>query len=100
MPLAGVTPTVSGWSASGDEFSLVFDTNPLTEFVELPVGDPDLQNLRYSQVLCGAIRGAMEMVHLEVQAAFVQDQLKGDPVTEIRVRFIRRLQEAVPAGDD
>jgi hypothetical protein len=59
-----------------------------------------LQNLRYSQVLCGAIRGAMEMVHLEVHSTFVQDQLKGDPVTEIRVRFVRRLQEAVPAGDD
>lgn len=76
------------------------DTNPLTEFVEFPSGDGELQKLRYAQVLCGAIRGAMEMVHMEVQAVFVQDQLRGDAVTEIRVRFVRRLQEAVPAGED
>ena len=31
---------------------------------------------------------------------FVQDQLKGDDATEIRVRFIRKLEDAVPAGDD
>ena len=97
-----MVPTVSNWSAGGDEFSLIFDTNPLTEFVEFPSGEGDqqLQNLRYSQVLCGAIRGAMEMVHMEVQAAFVHDQLKGDPLTEIRVKFLRRLQEAVPAGEE
>ena len=28
----GVTPTVSGWSTGGDEFSLVMDVNPITGF--------------------------------------------------------------------
>ena len=54
----------------------------------------------YSQILCGALRGALEMVQLEVNCSFVQDQLKGDHVTEIRVKFVQRLEDAVPAGED
>lgn len=64
-----IQPTIANWAAAGDEFSLVFDTNPLAEFVELP---PDITNLRYSGILCGCIRGALEMVQLEVQCWFVQ----------------------------
>lgn len=56
----GVTCTITNWSASGDEFSLVFDNNPLTEFVELP--DNYLQ-LKYSNILPGILRGACEMVN-------------------------------------
>lgn len=64
-----VQPTISNWSPAADEFSLLFDSNPLTEFVELPA---DLSNLRYSAILSGCIRGALEMVQLEVQCWFVQ----------------------------
>ncbi|XP_055311248.1 trafficking protein particle complex subunit 3 [Sitodiplosis mosellana] len=92
-----VQPTISNWAASADEFSLIFDTNPLTEFVELPA---DMSALRYSGILCGCIRGALEMVQLEVQCWFAQEQLKGDGTTEIRVKFIRRLEDAIPAGED
>lgn len=67
-----VQPTIANWSAAGDEFSLIFDNNPLTDFVELP---QDLTNLRYSAILCGCIRGALEMVQLEVQCWFVQVQV-------------------------
>lgn len=92
-----IQPTISNWGSSNDEFSLIFDNNPLTEFVELP---SDISNLRYSAILCGCIRGALEMVQLEVQCWFTQDQLKGDAVTEIRCKFIRRLEDAIPAGED
>ena len=88
-----IQPTISNWAASGDEFSLIFDNNPLTEFVELP---QDIQQLRYSSIICGCIRGALEMVQLEVQCWFSQDQLKGDASTEIRVKFVRRLEDAIP----
>ena len=57
------------------------------------------------------------MVHLEVGAWFAQDSLKGnnclcggslvfnvltagDNVTEVRVKFIRKIEDTVPAGDD
>lgn len=92
-----IQPTITNWAATGDEFSLIFETNPLAEFVELP---SDIGNLRYSAILCGCIRGALEMVQLEVQSWFAQDHLKGDANTEIRVKFIRRLEDAIPAGED
>lgn len=55
----GVTPSITNWSPAGDEFSLHFETNPLTEFVELP---DHCLNLKYANVLTGVIRGACEMV--------------------------------------
>uniref|UniRef100_A0A5K3F590 Trafficking protein particle complex subunit n=1 Tax=Mesocestoides corti TaxID=53468 RepID=A0A5K3F590_MESCO len=52
----GISPTVSKFSPAGDEFSLIFDTNPLTEFVDLPV---EHSKLLYCNVFAGAIRGAL-----------------------------------------
>nr|CAI5827426.1 unnamed protein product [Callosobruchus analis] len=65
----GVQPNVANWSAAGDEFSFILDTNPLTDLVEIP---EDLKNLKYCNLICGAIRGALEMVQLEVQSWIVQ----------------------------
>ena len=96
-PSFSSSPTVTGWSPTVDEFSLLFDNNPLAEFVELP---DSCYNLRYSNILCGAIKGALEMVHIEVLCWFVQDTLKGDNVTELRVKFIRKIEDSVPPGDD
>ncbi|XP_065206880.1 trafficking protein particle complex subunit 3 [Planococcus citri] len=93
----GIFPQVNNWNAAGDEFSLIFDTNPLTEFVELP--DHCLQ-LKYSNVMVGVLRGACEMVQMEVNSWFVQDQLKGDNSTELRIKFIKRLEDAIPIGED
>ena len=39
-------------------------------------------------------------VQLEVEVTFIQDTLKGDDTSEIRVKFIKKLEDAVPAGDD
>ncbi|KRY71498.1 T-complex protein 1 subunit alpha, partial [Trichinella pseudospiralis] len=87
----GITATVSNWSPGMDEFSLLFETNPLAEFVELP--SEDHKNLQYSQAICGALRGALEMVQLEVSATFLQDQLRSGNTNEIRVKLIRKLEE-------
>lgn len=93
----GITPAVSQWSAAGDEFSLIMDTNPLADFVELP---DDHNQLNYSNLLCGVIRGALESVQMAVDVKFVQDILKGDNQTELRVKFIKRLEDALPAGEE
>ena len=53
-----VAPTVTSWSSANDEFSLVFEANPLGEFVELP---DNYNALKYSNILCGAIRSVAEM---------------------------------------
>lgn len=64
----GITPVVTNWSPAGDEFSLLIENNPLTEFVELPDGH---SQLNYSNILCGALRGALEMVIFNVFFHFV-----------------------------
>lgn len=55
----GITPSVTNWSPAGDEFSLILENNPLVDFVELP---DNHSTLVYSSLLCGVLRGALEMV--------------------------------------
>ncbi|KAK2499267.1 hypothetical protein MC885_021635, partial [Smutsia gigantea] len=67
----GITPSITNWSPAGDEFSLILENNPLVDFVQMAV-----------------------------EAKFVQDTLKGDGVTEIRMRFIKRIEDNLPAGEE
>ncbi|XP_025901445.1 trafficking protein particle complex subunit 3-like protein [Nothoprocta perdicaria] len=87
----GVTPSVSCSSAAGNEFSLILDKNPLVDFVEeLPA---ERASLCYCNLLCGVIRGALEMVHLSAEVTFLQDKLKGDAVTEIGIVFLKNTED-------
>ncbi|KDQ61011.1 hypothetical protein JAAARDRAFT_67422 [Jaapia argillacea MUCL 33604] len=84
---------------TGSSFILTLDENPLAEFVELP--EEALEGgLWFSNVLCGVLRGALEMVQMQVQAEFLSDVLKGDESTQIQVRLLKYLEEEVPVGDD
>ncbi|XP_043855890.1 trafficking protein particle complex subunit 3-like protein isoform X2 [Dromiciops gliroides] len=87
----GITPSVTRNESSRNEFSLILDKNPLVEFVEeLPAGR---SSLCYCNLLCGVIRGALEMIHLTADVTFLQDRLKGDKVTEIGITFLKKLEE-------
>jgi hypothetical protein len=57
-----VTPTVTNWTSDNKQFSLIFEDNPLADFVELPDDGRAQDELWYSNILCGVLRGALEMV--------------------------------------
>jgi len=90
------TATVTNWNAEDTECSLVLEDNPLVDFVELPEG---CQNLCYCQLLCGVIRGALEMVNISVDCAFVKDVLRGDDTYEIRLKLLSQSQEQYPFNE-
>lgn len=72
--------------------------NPLAEFVILP---PQYQKqLWYSNLLCGVIRGALEMVNIRVQCSFIRDMLCGDPTTDIRVELKEIIKERYDDDSD
>lgn len=60
-----ITPTITNWTSDNRQFSLVFDENPLADFVELPDDGRAQDELWFSNILCGVLRGALEMVGQE-----------------------------------
>jgi len=59
-----ITPAITNWSSDGKQFTLVLEENPLADFVELPDDGKAQDELWYSNILCGVLRGALEMVGL------------------------------------
>src|SRR2546423_7190067 len=57
-----ITPTITNWTSDNKQFSLMFDENPLADFVELPDDGRAQDELWFSNILCGILRGALEMV--------------------------------------
>ncbi|XP_078068807.1 trafficking protein particle complex subunit 3-like isoform X1 [Mustelus asterias] len=83
----GVTPRVTFWNQAGDDCSLFLEKNPLTDYVEIP---DKHSNLLYSTMICGILRGALKMVRLQVDIQLLQDSVKDNKITEIRMKLMRR----------
>ena len=81
--------------SSPTSFSLLFQDNPLSLFVEVPDMYRDLE---YSVLYCGVIRGALEMLNYKVQCSFVKSPLRGDDVHGIQVELKHVMADG--AGDD
>ena len=56
-----ITPTIANWTSDNKQFSLLLDENPLADFVELPDDGRAQDELWFSNILCGILRGALEM---------------------------------------
>ncbi|KAF2859363.1 TRAPP I complex [Piedraia hortae CBS 480.64] len=95
-----ITPEVRNWDKEGRSFHLSFDENPLADFVELPDDGRAQDELWYSNILCGVIRGALEMVQMQVDTRFVSDVLRGHDATEMRVALVRIIEDELPVEDD
>lgn len=126
----GVTADVVGWNEGGTVCTLVLVENPLAgaqrrcgcpcgtdrraDFVELP---PSCSELAYSNIICGVLRGALEMVRggagaragrcmtaaceqvrFKVQCTFVKDLLRGDDANEIRHVYVHAIAAAIAAA--
>ena len=95
-----IIPTITNWTSDGKQFSLVFDENPFADFVELPDDGRAQDELWYSNILCGVLRGALEMVQMQVEAHFISDVLRGNDTTEMRISLIRYIDDELPPEDD
>ena len=87
--------TVDTAERSDSAYNISLPENPLAIFVELP---EDRMDLEYSQLLCGLVRGMLEMLQFDVECRMVQSQLKGDDTNEISVRLNQVLQDG--AGEE
>lgn len=93
-----VQPAVTNFSNDNKSFNLVFDLNPLLEFVELP--NDAVNKLWYSNVLCGILKSCLEMVQLDCDVKFISDTLRGDHTTELKIKLNKYLKDEVPAGEE
>eukprot|EP00792_Barthelona_sp_PAP020_P013771 TRINITY_DN9292_c0_g1_i1.p1 TRINITY_DN9292_c0_g1~~TRINITY_DN9292_c0_g1_i1.p1 ORF type:complete len:187 (+),score=52.28 TRINITY_DN9292_c0_g1_i1:31-591(+) len=85
----GITPTIE-WNENGTSFILTFFDNPITHYVEIP---RNFQDLKYNNIICGAIKGALEQVNVKVEVNELSSRGTGAEVDTLEVSLIEILQD-------
>lgn len=80
----GIVADVEDWNEDRTAFSLRLPENPITDFVEVP---EKYKDIKYCNIICGVISGALEMVQLRVDCTVIKDRLRGDEFNEFRVEL-------------
>ena len=75
---------------SEKEYHLIFPENPISFYVELP---ESLDGLCYSNIICGILRGMLEISGFEIQCEFVKDKMKGDEVNDLKITLVKYIEE-------
>jgi hypothetical protein len=63
-----ITADVDKWDSEFKSCYLIVKDNPLAEYVILPTACQS--SLWYSNVLCGILRGALDIINIDVKATF------------------------------
>ena len=82
---------------SEKEFHLVFPENPISSYVELP---ESLEGLCYPNIICGILRGMMEISGFEIQCEFVKDKMKGDDINDLKITLVKLIEERFIDDED
>lgn len=88
-----ITANVKEWNKENTQFILSFTDNPFNDYVELP---EKYKGLFYSNMLCGVIRGCLEVVQIRVEVAYLKCPLQGADQSEIKVTLKEYLKDIVP----
>eukprot|EP01029_Cantina_marsupialis_P029326 TRINITY_DN780113_c0_g1_i1.p1 TRINITY_DN780113_c0_g1~~TRINITY_DN780113_c0_g1_i1.p1 ORF type:complete len:189 (-),score=45.45 TRINITY_DN780113_c0_g1_i1:75-641(-) len=91
----GISGQSTNWNVDCTSCTIVVKDNPLDEFVELP---KEYDDLWFSNLLCGVIKGALEMINYEIKCSYSKDRLHGAATDEIFVELIQQHEDA--AGEE
>ena len=82
---------------SEKEYHLIFPENPISSYVELP---ESLEGLCYPNIICGILRGMMEISGFEIQCEFVKDKMKGDDINDLKITLVKLIEERFIDDED
>ncbi len=93
--LAGTRLDGTGTAARADRRAA--QRHATRRYVEVP---PSLSKLCYCNLMCGVIRGALEMVNRVVTCEFVRQKLHGAEYDEIRLTLQEVREDQPPPSDE
>ena len=80
----------------GVEYILIFSQSIFTQNVQIP---EIYQDVQYTGILPGALKGIFEIFHLKVKTTLLQESITKS-TTEIKIEIIESIPEAIPKSDD